>query len=307
MIVVAARLATRPDPASTADPATAGGRRPSLVAPMLATTADWLRRIDRLRAEDRPAEAARAGWAAFAVVPESDRRLVLRALTLALLADVPDDEARDALGRRLDADPADLDARVALLLRDADPAAPPADRPRLGRPSPSAADRVAALRSLVATAPDHPGARLALASALLDLGRIADAAAILDGLPEADRDDPRALRLRARLDLDHHDRPDRAAALLRRLLDALPHDWQDRARLARALERLGDPDGARHQASLVDRHREALDPSRLGPRLADDLGRLDDSAALRDLSDLSASVGLDRLAAAWRAEADAAP
>ena len=77
----------------------------------------WLQRIDRLRVEERTVEALSVGWSAYHTVPPSRRPELLRALTLALLTDVPEDQAATALQKRIEADPDDLDARVAVLRR----------------------------------------------------------------------------------------------------------------------------------------------------------------------------------------------
>ncbi|QDV36600.1 tetratricopeptide repeat protein [Tautonia plasticadhaerens] len=266
----------------------------------------WLLRIDRLRVEDRPIEALEVGRRAYAAVPPPDRPGVLAALTLAMLADVPEAQAVESLRARLDADPGDLDARVALIRRsiraEGDPAA---DRPRVGRPSSTVPDAVAELESILVEAPGHLGSREALVGLLLDLGRVDRARTALDAWPEDRLDDPRRRRLRARIDLDHGDRPDRAAEEIGGLIASVPHDWRLRARLARALEMAGDERGARREAALVDRLRERLDPDRLGPRLARDLRDPDDPGSMRDLAELCASVGLVDLAAAWRIEANA--
>ncbi len=98
----------------------------------------WLLRLEVLRVEDRPAEARRLGFDALAVLDDPGARLaVLRSMTLALLADVPDDLARETLTRWVKADPGDLDARASWLRRiaagpgPATPTAPPASPPCL--------------------------------------------------------------------------------------------------------------------------------------------------------------------------------
>ena len=73
--------------------------------------------------------------------------------------------------------------------------------------------------------------------------------------------------------------------------------------LARAFRALGRDPEARAEAEAVARLRERLDPAALGPRLADDLARLDDPRALLDLAALCEGVGLAGLAEAWRREA----
>ena len=278
------------------------GSGPSIAAPIDPGNAEaWVIRIDRLRVEDRTAEARAVGVSALAAVAPDGRREVLRALTLALLAVVPEDQARGVLQARIGRDPNDLDARVALVRLDREAGrAAPADRPRVGRPATSPIDPIDTLEAMLLEEPDHLGVREALADALLDQGRVGRARSVFEGWPAAQRDDRRRLRLRARFDLDHDDRPERAVEALGRLLRELPEDWRTRARLASALERSGLGAEARAQARLVDRHREVLEPSRLGPRLASDLQRLNDPKAAADLARLCAAVGLDEVAAAWR-------
>ncbi|WP_158633547.1 tetratricopeptide repeat protein [Tautonia sociabilis] len=266
----------------------------------------WIRRVDRLRVEERDLEVMSAFRAASRALPPADLAEVLPAITLAFLADVPEDQASRALSARIEGDPEDLDARVARirrLLRDDAPA--PADRPRVGHRAAPGPDAISELRRLLERSPGHRGAREVLVEALLDAGRVDEARAVLDGWPGGpDRErDPTFLRLRARFDLDHDGLPARAAQELRLVLAEAPHDWRLRARLARALAMAGDPDRAAEEAAWVDRLRERLDPERLGPRLADDLGRTDDPAALADLAEICRSALLPELALSWRAEA----
>ena len=295
-------------PSADRPPARAGGRSAAAPRPIDPIDAQgWLRRIDRLRVEDRPIEALEVGRRAYEAVPPADRPKVLSALTLAMLADVPEAQAIEVLRGRIEADPGDLDARVALTRRsmrtEGDPAA---GRPRVGRPSSNVAEAVAEMQGILDEDPGHLSSREALVELLLDLGQVDRARSALDAWPEDRLDDPGRRRLRARLDLDHEARPDRAAEEIERLLASTPHDWRLRSRLARALEMSGDAEAARRQAKLVDRLRERLDPDRLGPRLARDLRDPEDPASMRDLADLCASVGLVDLAAAWRMQASAA-
>ncbi len=125
----------------------------------------------------------------------------------------------------------------------------------------------------------------------------------LDDWPR-DRRDARYDRLRGRWDLEYDARPEQAVASLQRALEVLPHDWKTLYRLARAWQRLGRPEEARRAAEDLARLREALDPARLGPRLDADLARLDNPDARRDLAALCASARLQRLAGAWRREAE---
>ena len=218
---------------------------------------------------------------------------MLRDLTLAILADLPDDLARDTLDRWAAADPADDDARVARLKRAA-------AMPRAG--DPDRADRVEALAALLARDPGHLAAREALVSDLADAGEPDRGRQVLDAWPAAGRD-ARYWRLLGRWELDYDRRADAAVSSFRAALAGLPHDWGTHYRLARALRALGDEEAAKQEAEAVGRLREALDPARLGPRLAADLERLDEPAAGLDLADLCACAGLTDLADAWRREA----
>lgn len=249
----------------------------------------WCLRLELLRLEERRHEAGVVGREALAAVRGPGRRDVLKALTLALLADVPDDTARSALRRFLDADPADTDARVALSRRFA-------MAPRPGDPGP--VERVSLLEGLLDRRPEHAGARAALIEALLDVGEPGRAERVLDGWPETERDAAYD-RLKGRLALEHRDDPRQAVEALERAVSAQRSDWSGRYLLARARHALGDNDGARHDADIVGRLREALAPETLGPRLDKDLAHLDDPAARRDLADLCTRVGLDDLARSW--------
>ncbi len=254
----------------------------------------WLLWLAILRVEDRPLEALDVGWAAAEAVPPDALPEVLRALTLILLAEPPDDQARATLQRWLAADPDDREARVALLRRAA-------TNPRDG--DPNRAERIAILSDLLERYPNAISAREALVLDLADAGAIARGRAVLAAWPTAQRD-VRYLRLRGRWDLEYDDHPARAAEAFRQVLEVLPHDWKTRYRLARALKILERPAEARAEAEQVEILREALDPSRLGPRLEADLDARNDPDARRDLADLCARVGLTRLADAWRHEAE---
>jgi tetratricopeptide (TPR) repeat protein len=256
----------------------------------------WLTRLEILRVEDRQGDALRLGWEAYDAVPPGGRREILRALTLALLADTPDELARETLRRWASADPADLDALAALDRRMGEH--PRADDPPLD-------DRAGRLERALAAHPGHAGLREALALDLANLGEVDRGRAALDAWPEGARDE-RYDRLRGRWDLEYDGRRDRALAAFDRALAALPHDWRTRYARTLALQRLGRRDEARAAAEAVGRLRDVLEPRALGPRLDADLARLDDPAALRDLAALARSAGLERLAAAWRAEATAA-
>lgn len=265
-----------------------------------ADTADpepWRLLLEIFRVEDRTIEAQRIGWEAYDRVPAGSRRDILRELTLALLADLPDDLVRDTLKRWIAADPSDVDARVALAQRIAgQPRATDPDRP----------ERLAELEELLAAHPKHLGVREALVAALADAGEPDRGRALLDAWPgpAGERDnDPRYQRLRGRWDLEYDHRPAEAAAALGAAVQAVPQDWRSWYRLARAFRQLGREAEARRAAEVVSRLREALEPSALGARLDDDFRHLDDPRSLRDLATLAAQVGLARLADAWRAEA----
>ncbi len=255
----------------------------------------WLLRLEVLRVEDRPLEAQAEGWKAYEAVPERARRNILKAMTLALLAEPPDSIARSALARWSRSDPNDLDARVALLRRIA--AAPHPGDP--DRPA-----RIAELDAIVHARPTDAPAREALALALIDAGQPDRGRTVLETWPDAVRD-ARFDRLRGRWDLEFDHKPELAAEELGRALQSLPQDWRTRSRLARALKAAGRDAEARQAADSAERLREALDPIPLGRRLDEALARLDEPAARLDLADLCARVGLDRLARAW--ERDARP
>ena len=277
----------------------AGQAEKSLRRAIAADPADpesWKLLLEILRVEDRTLDVQEVVWASFDRVPDEFRRDVLRELTLAILADVPDRAARAALKRWIDTDPADVDARVALSQRIA--SQPLAD-------DPDRQSRLAELERLVAEHPDHLGAREALVTTLADAGEPDRGRMALEGWPGPPGDrDPRYQRLRGRWDLEYDHRPAEAAAALRSAVQRLPQDWRSWSRLARALHQIGRAAEARQAAEAVGRIREALEPTALGTRLDDDFRHLDDPRALRDLAALSGQAGLSRLADAWRAEAD---
>jgi len=256
----------------------------------------WLLRLELLRVEDRQIEAQRVGWEAYRAVRGPTRRAVLRAITLAMLADTPDDLARDTLARWIAADPTDIDARVALIQRiAAQPRSGDLDRPA----------RVDALTKLVAEHPDHIAAREAIVLALADSGEIDRGRSVLKAWPEASRD-ARYHRLAGRWDLEYDHQPARAVESFREALKELPHDWRTRYRLARALRNAGHEDEAKTAARDVEKLREALDPVALGRRLDHDLATLEDPKSGLDLADLCARAGLAKLAEAWTQDAETA-
>ena len=257
----------------------------------------WRARLDLLRVLDRPLEALRLGRIAESAVGLEDRRAILAPATLAALAELPDDEARSRLDRWITAEPDDLDARVARLARIAANFHPG---------DPDRASRIAELAKILERAPDHVPAREALVVALADAGEPDRGRMVLEAWPEAARD-ARFHRLRGRWDLDYDRKPARAAEAFARALVDLPHDWKSHYGLARACRALGRASEARSEAEAVARLRERLDPSPLGPRLANDLAKLDDPRALLDLAALCEGVGLAHLAESWRREALARP
>lgn len=255
----------------------------------------WLLRLEMLRVEDRQTEAQSVGWEAYQAVRGPAQRQVLRAMTLALLADTPEEIARATLARWVEADRQDLDARVAQLQRMA-------TSPRAG--DPDRASRVAALSELVAAHPDHLAAREALILSLADSGDPDRGRAALDAWPPARRD-ARYHRLKGRWELEYDRRYPDAVASFTLALSDLPHDWRTHARLARALRNANRDADARRAAETVETLREALDPVVLGNRLDADLSSLDQPRSRLDLSDLCRRVGLSRLADAWSRDASA--
>ncbi len=259
-----------------------------------ASAEGWRILLEIFRAEDRRIDAERFAWGAFDRVPTEARGAVLRELTLALLADVPDADARRTLARWVRTDPNDVDARVALIRRIA-------EQPADGDPDRDA--RLAELESIVETHPEHLGARAALATAMAEAGEPDRGRSALDAWPVNRRDDPRYLQLRGRWALEYDQQPEDAAVVLAEAVRAVPSDWRSWYRLARALRRIGRNGEARRAAESVARIREAIEPVPLGRRLADDLKNPDDPRSAADLADLADRAGFDRLAIAWRAEA----
>jgi tetratricopeptide (TPR) repeat protein len=256
----------------------------------------WLLLLEILRVEDRPLEAQTAGWnAAESVAPEAIPE-ILRELTWAALTDVPDDVARGTLKRWIEADPDDLDARVALLRRiGSDPRSDDPDREA----------RLAELSALLSAHPDHVGLREVMVSALADAGEPERGRKVLEDWPPESRD-ARYWRLRGRWELDHNHQPEQAVVCLRKVLGDFPQDWRTHYRLARALQTLNDTEEARREAETVSRIRELLDPMTLGPRLEAAFAHLDDAESIRTLSMTCERVGLVRLARAWIASASRA-
>jgi len=253
----------------------------------------WLLQLEIFRVEDRPVDALGVGWKGYDAVPRPARRGILRALTLALLTETPDELARTTLQRWVAADSTDLEARVALLRRMA--ASPrDGDLPRSAR--------IETLEELLSRHPESISTRQALIEELADSGASRRAQEVLDDWPSRARDarfDQEAGRLS--LDFDRH--PERAAEVLKRALETLPQDWKIHYRLARALAALGEKTEARGEADRVGALREILDPDRLAKRLDAALSDLEKPQARADLADLCRSVGFDRLADAWEKDA----
>lgn len=251
----------------------------------------WLLRLEILRLEGRTVEAQAVGARAAAAVSTADRRAILRAWTLALLADAPDDLARSTLDRWIAADPDDLDALAALARRRA-------EHPRAG--DPGRPERIGSLSARLARHPSHVNLREALAAEQAETADGPGFRSTLAGWP-ADARDARYLQLLGRWELDHGD-PARAAIALDAALRTLPHDWKARYRLARALGKLDRRPEADAAALAVARLREALDPATLGPKLEAALARPDDPTLRHELAELCGRVGLSGLAEGWRRE-----
>jgi thioredoxin-like negative regulator of GroEL len=250
----------------------------------------WLIRQEITRVENRQHDAQKLTWEAYEVVAPESRHSLLLGLTLALLADAPDDLARDTLTRWIDADPGDLEARAALERRRI-------DNPRAS--DPPFTERAAELERLLAIHPEHTGLREALILVLAEAGDPARGRVSLDAWPESERD-VRHDRLEGRWSLDYENRPERAVAAFKRALAVLPHDWKARYRLTRALQAAGLGAEARQQAGEVARLRELLEPVKLGQRLDSIFETHDRPGMARELAQLCASAGLERLAEAWR-------
>jgi tetratricopeptide (TPR) repeat protein len=255
----------------------------------------WLTRLEIARMEDRPLDAIAITEAATTVVPSSARRLFAQALTLALLAETPEELARETLRRWLTSDPGDLDALAAL------------DRRRSFNPDPDdppIGERIGRLEQILGEHPEHTGVREALVLALAEQGDSDRGRAVLDNWPAPLRD-ARYERLAGRWALDYDKAPDQAVDHFRKALRDLPFDWKTHYRLARALQAAGQTEAARREAVEVSRLRERLDPVRLGRQLDKSMHHLDEPASRRSLAELCDAVGLERLASVWRLDAEA--
>ena len=256
----------------------------------------WRLLLEILRVEDRTLEAMRMGWDAYEKARPDSRRVILRELTLSLLAEPPDESIRAVLRRWIDADGDDVDARIALLQRIAlEPRASDPDRETI----------LADLESIVMGRPDHVTAREVLVTALADAGEPERGRALLDAWPANERN-ARYWRIRGRWDLEYDHRPLEAVKAFQSALSELPQDWRTWYRLARALRVLGREDESREAAETVSRIREVLDSRVLGPRLNAAAEHLDEPSTLSDLAILATRAGLTRLGEGWLAESQAA-
>ncbi len=268
-----------------------------------ASTADpgraeaWRARLDRFRVLDQPVEALKLLRRAETSVAPAEFRPILASATLAALAELPDDEARERLDRWIKADPNDFDARVAWLDRVA------------ANPHPGDPDRATRIRELTAILdrdPNQIAARETLLVALADAGEPEKGRTVLAAWPEASRD-ARYFRLRARWDLEYDHQPEQAVVAYTEALNEIPHDWTSHYGLARAYRALGRETESRNEANIVARLRERLAPATLAPRLTGDLAKLDDPRSSLDLAALCQSVGLTWLAESWAREARLRP
>jgi tetratricopeptide (TPR) repeat protein len=253
----------------------------------------WRLLLEILRVEDRIVEVQRLGWQGYDQLQIGERPILLRELTLALLADLPDELVRGTLHRWVAADDTDVDARVALLQRIA-------IQPRAADPERSAL--LAAMEAILNDHPAHVGAREALVAALADSGEFDRGRRILDAWPEPARD-VRYWRLYGRWQLEYDHRADQAVAALRTAVVELPQDWRSWYRLARALHVLHLGSESTEAAETTRRIREVLDPLTLGPQLNATLDHTDNPAACTQLASICDRAGLKRLANAWRAQA----
>jgi hypothetical protein len=253
----------------------------------------WRLLLEILRVEDRIVEVQHLGWDGYDRVRATERTTLLRELTLGLLADLPDELVQATLRRWVDADNADVDARVALAQRIAtQPRAADPNRPSL----------LAEMETILAEHPDHIGAREALVSTLADAGEPDRGRQVLDAWPAAAQD-ARYWRLRGRWQLEYDHRLDLAATALQTAVVELPQDWRSWYRLARVLWMLGRERESTCAAQTMSRIREVLDPLTLGPHLESAFNHLDSPSACADLAVVCERAGLIRLASAWRAQA----
>ena len=233
----------------------------------------WRLLLQILRVENRTLETVHLAWEGYEQVPPEARQVLLRELTLSLLADLPDERIRTRLQRWVETDSTDVNAQIALLQRiAAQPRAADADRASL----------LTSLETLLAEHPNQINAREVLVTALADAGEPERGRALLDSWPESVRD-ARYWRLRGRWELEYNHQPDQAVAAFQIALAEFPHDWRSWYRLARALHILGREVESRQAAETVSRIREVLDPLILGPRLDAAFDHLKDPIALHDL------------------------
>jgi thioredoxin-like negative regulator of GroEL len=254
----------------------------------------WLLLLEILRVEERMTDAFELGWKALSSIPRETQPELLRQLTLIALTDLPDSVARATLQRWIDADPDDIDARIALLRR-------------MGTESrsndPDRAARLARLATILQNNPEHTGAREALLIGLADSGEGEQGRPVLESWPTELRDG-RFWRLQGRWDLEFDHRTEEAVSALRQALTDFPQDWRIHYRLARALRIVNRPDEARQEAEAVARIRELLDPTALEPLLDAAFARLPDPAAAEVLARVCKRAGLGRLADSWQSLAN---
>lgn len=106
-------------------------------------------------------------------------------------------------------------------------------------------------------APDKPEVLSGLVRALLAAGRVDDAKAALDAVPDSATGDPAVARARAAVDLAAAAVPGVDTAEQQRRVDANPDDHEARYQLAGALMLSGDRDGAADQLlEIIRRDRE---------------------------------------------------
>ena len=169
------------------------------------------------------------GGPPISVVTPDIRNELLRELTLAAMTDLQDDQARSTLTRWMEADPADINTRLAYLRRIS-------AEPRSADPEREV--RLAELSRLLESHPDHVGIRETLVTALADAGEADRSQATLEEWP-AQEHDGRYWRLRGRFELEHDHLSQQAVSSLQKALRDFPQDWRTHYRLARALKNLG--------------------------------------------------------------------
>lgn len=251
----------------------------------------WLPRMERLRTLSRSWDAWTLGWTAYRSVSPQQRPRILRSLTLATLAEAPQDQARSLLQNWLKADPTDAPAEIALIHRAIE--LPEPDDPPLNQ-------RLVRLDQLVEAHPADSAGWEASVETLLLAGEVQRARAALDAWPAPQREtNPRYWRLLGRWEQDHGRDPEGAATAYRQALAAQPHDWKTLYRLARALRALGRLEESNQAAQRTRILRERLEPESLGPRLNHSLQHFEQISAQSELAKICSGLGLESLATAW--------